>query len=77
MSTAASVAYAPTRAEALQVSASKNADVILDHSDLAALTRGLAVIEERRQRAERGLQHMGAEVAIMRDQLEMLRLQLP
>jgi len=77
VSTADSTTYTPSRADAAQIVAAKSADLIMDRADLASLTRGLATIEERRQRAERGLQHMGAEIAIVRDQLEMLRLQLP
>ena len=76
MSTAESLAYTPSKAEAQQIAAAKNADIILDRGDIAALIRAAAAIEECRLRAERNLKLMSVELAGLKDLLEMARLQL-
>ena len=76
MSTADSINYLPSKAEAQLIAASKNADIILDRGDMAALIRAVATIEECRLRAERNLKMMAIELAGLKDMLEMARLQL-
>ena len=76
MSTVESEAYRPTKAEALLIAAAKNADVILDRGDMAALIRAVAAVEDCRLRAERNLKLMAEEIAGLKDLLEMARLQL-
>lgn len=76
MSTVESEAYRPTRAEAQLIAAAKNADIILDRGDLAALIRAAATVEDCRIRAERNLEMMAHELAGLKDLLEMARLQL-
>ena len=76
VSTAESLAYTPSRAEARLIAAAKNADVILDRGDMAALIRAVATVEDCRLRAERNLTMMAHELAGLKDLLEIARLQL-
>ena len=76
MTTAESIGYAPTRAEAQLIAASKTAEIRMDRSDVAALLRTLATLDERRTRAERAILRMGEDIAALRDMMEMLRLQI-
>ena len=76
MSTSETITYRPSRQEAREIAASKSADIVMDRADLAALIRSVASLQERQQRAARGLTNMGEELAGLRDTLEILRLQL-
>ena len=81
MTTVKQSAYRPSAAEMREVAARIAVDapggvILLDKSDLAAMTRTLADIEDRRAKMERSLSAMGAETSALRDQLDALRLQL-